>query len=150
VKPFRFNLEKVLKVRQRETLKAKQALAAAQLASGQAWVALEKARAERVAFEAEWEERRKQRMPAREWMEASQRHEALMKAEKAAAEALHQALAVVAQRRAELEEAERREKALDRLREQQYEAHAYEMRQLEQAEMDEIAQAMRRTQGGIN
>ena len=148
--PFRFNLEKVLKVRQVETLKAKQSVAQAQLVSGQAWVAVEKVRSERVAFEAAWEERRSsRRQTAREWTDSSQRHGALVEAEKAAVEALHAALAVVAEKRAELEEAERREQALLKLREQQEEAHEYAERAEEQIITDEIAQNTHRSVRGV-
>lgn len=150
MKPFRFNLEKVLKVRQVETLKAKQALAKAQLTSGQAWVVMEKARTDRTAFEAAWEERRSsQRQTVREWTESSQRHAAMVEAEKAAVEALHQALAAVAEKRAELEEAERKEQALLKLREQQEAAHDSAERAEEQATTDEIAQNTRRSVRGV-
>ncbi|HWI65935.1 MAG TPA: flagellar FliJ family protein [Symbiobacteriaceae bacterium] len=145
MKPFRFNLEKVLKVRQVETTKAKQALAAAQLASGQAWVQMENCRKQRIAFEADWEARRKGRMTAAEWNQASERQSQLVQVEKDAVDTLHRALAVVAERRAELEEAERKEKALTKLREQQYEAHEYAERAEEQIITDEIAQTVRRT-----
>jgi len=145
LKPFRFNLEKVLKVRQVESMKAKQALALAQLKSGQAWVTMENCRKQRAAFEAEWETRRKVRMTAAEWNQASERLAALVQVEKDAVEALHQALAVVAEKRAELEEAERKEKALTKLREQQYEAHEYAEQVEEQIITDEIAQTVRRS-----
>lgn len=144
MKPFRFNLEKVLKVREVETMKAKQALAKAQLASGQAWVVMENCRRQRVAFEGEWETRRKGRMTAAEWNQASERLSAFVREEQKAVELLHQALAAVAEKRAELEEAERKEKALTKLREQQYEAHEYAERAEEQLVTDEIAQTVRR------
>lgn len=149
MKPFRFSLEKVLKVRQVETMKAKQSLASSQLVAGQAWVSMERARAARIAFEAEWEERRKRRMSAKDWVESGERHEGLIQSEKNAADSLHKALRIVAEKRAELEEAERREKALDKLREQQYEAHEYQERAEEQAVTDEIAQNVRRVAKGV-
>lgn len=149
MKPFRFSLEKVLKVRQLETTKAKQALAMAQLTSGQAWVASEKARASRVAFEADWERRRAGRSSVSAWQEAAARHEELVAAEKEAVERLHAALAEVAAKRAELEEAQRREKALEKLREQQYAAHEYTEQTSEQALIDEMAQTMGRIEKGV-
>jgi len=145
LKPFRFNLEKVLKVRQVETMKAKQALASAQLASGQAWVTMENCRKQRVAFEADWEARRKGRMTAAEWSQASERQSALVQQEQKAVDILHRSLALVAEKRAELEEAERKEQALTKLREQQFEAHEYAERAEEQIITDEIAQTVRRT-----
>jgi flagellar FliJ protein len=149
VKPFRFNLEKVLKVREVETMKAKQALAAAQLVAGQAWVTTEQRRSQRAAFEAEWEAKRSRRMSAGEWNAASERQALLVQAEQEAVQALHAALAVVAERRSELEEAERKEKALTKLREQQFEAHEYAMRAEEQVITDEIAQTVRQQQKGV-
>jgi flagellar FliJ protein len=149
VKPFRFNLEKVLKVRQLETLKAKQALAEAQLLAGQAWAASEQARAARVAFEGEMERRRSRRITAGEWAALSEQHDQLTAREKEAARRLHEALALVAERRSQLEEAQRREKALEKLREQQFEAYLHEEQLAEQAEVDEMAQNLSRAQKGV-
>jgi len=140
LKPFRFSLEKVLKVRQLQTAKARQALSGAQLVAGHAWVAVEAARSARVAFAADWEARRAKRMTAGEWADASEHQDGLAAAEKAAADRLHSALEAVAERRAELVEVERKEKALEKLRDQQWAAHECEQRAAEQAETDEIAQ----------
>lgn len=149
MKPFRFSLEKVLNVRQLQTTKAKQALASAQLVAGQAWMALEQARVARVTFETEWEARRTSRMTAGEWAAASQTQDGLVEAAKAAADRLHSALEVVAELREELVEAQRKEKALEKLRDQQREAHEHAMRATEQAETDEVAQAVGRAQKGV-
>lgn len=139
MKPFRFSLEKVLKVREHQTLLAKHALAEAQLQVGQAWAALEQARVARVHFETEMEEQRSHRLPAQKWQALSQQHDYMVLKEKRAVQALHEALARVAERRAELEEAERREKTLEKLREQQFESHRYSELSEEQFAMDEMA-----------
>lgn len=148
MKPFRFSLEKVLKVRQHQTMLCKHALATAQLAAGQAWVTLEKARVARADFEKELQERRTRRMTAQKWAASSEQHDRVVQHEKAAAEKLHQALAEVAGKRAELEEAERRAKTLEKLRDQQMEAHRYGELAEEQAAMDEMAQGAGRDRKG--
>lgn len=139
MKPFRFSLEKVLKVRQHQTMLAKHALAEAQLRVGQAWAALEQARVARVQFEAGMEEQRSHRLPAQKWQTLSQRHDYMVLKEKNAVQSLHEALARVAEKRSELEEAERREKTLEKLREQQFESHRYTELSEEQFAMDEMA-----------
>jgi flagellar FliJ protein len=140
MKPFQFNLEKVLKMRQLQTLKAKQALAAAQLAVGQAWVSMERARNDRTASATAMEQMQTQRVRVGTLTVSSERHDALSKAELLAAERLQAATAEVDVRRAELTEAKRREKALEKLREQQYEVSRHEVERAEQAENDEMAQ----------
>ncbi len=143
VQPFRFNLDKVLKVRQHQVMLAKHELAGAQVALARAWAALEQARLARSTFEAELEERRKRRMSAQQWAASAQQHDAKALAEKEAAQHLHEALAAVAEKRANLEEAERRCKTLENLRDQEMEAHRYEADREEQNLVDEMAQAMR-------
>lgn len=143
MKTFRFTLEKVLRVRQHQSMLAKHAVAQAQLLAGKAWVALEQARLARTQFETEWEERRKNRMTARQWSAYSEQHQRLAQTEQAAASELHSALAEVSRKRDELEAAMQREKALDKLREQQYEAYQQEQLAVEQAQNDEIAQTRR-------
>lgn len=149
MKPFRFSLEKVLKVREHQTMLAKHALAEAQLKVGQAWAALEQARVARVHFEAEMEEQRSHRLPAQKWQALSQQHDYMVMKEKNAVQALHEALARVSERRAELEEAERREKTLEKLREQQFESHRYSEHSEEQFAMDEMAANAVRERKGV-
>lgn len=148
MKPFQFNLEKVLKIRQLQTLKAKQAVAAAQLAVGRAWVELERARNDRVASAKAMEQMQTQRVRVGTLCVSSERHEVLGKAELLAAEHLQAATTVLNDQRAELIEAQRREKALEKLREQQYEVSRHEGERAEQADNDEIAQLIGQNRRG--
>lgn len=136
----------MLKVRQHQILVAKHELSGAQMLLAQAWAKMEQARLSRTQFETELEERRRQRMTAHQWAASDEQLGALVQAEKAAAQQVHEALAVVAQKRADLEEAERRCKTLENLRDQQFEAHRYAEGAEEQNLLDEMAQVSR--QGG--
>lgn len=148
MKPFHFSLEKVLKVRQLETMKAKQALVAAQMAVGQAWVELEQARNERIASATGQERLQKRRVRVSTLAAASEAHQELIRAEEEAAQALNRARAQVVERRDELQEARRKEKALEKLRDQQLELSRQEEERLDQATTDETAQTTRQAAKG--
>lgn len=148
MKPFRFSLEKVLKVREHQTMLAKHALAEAQLKVGQAWATLEQARLARVQFETEMEEQRSHPLPVQKWQALSEKHDYMALREKGAVQDLHAALAWVTEKRAELEEAERRERTLEKLRDQQFETHRYAELSEEQFDMDEMAANAARNRKG--
>lgn len=119
------------------------------MALGQAWAGLEQARLARTKFEPELEARRRQRMTAHQWAAADEQLGALVQAEKDAAQRVHEALSMVAQMRSELEEAERRCKTLENLREQQFEHHRHEENLEEQNELDEMGQTSRTGRKGV-
>ncbi len=148
MKPFRFRLEKVLNIRQRESVLAKNALAQARLRSRQAVAFLETARTERAASEQALLAKRQKRMITYEWILSAQMHDALVEREKQAQAALRAAREEEARRRELLAEAERREKVLDKLKERQAEEHRYQLEAYEQAQIDEMAQNIFREGGG--
>jgi flagellar export protein FliJ len=144
VKPFRFTLEKVLSVRRRQTLGAQKALSGAQMEAAKRWSQLEGARVTRTEQEQAWTEKQASgRVTARQWKISGEHLDGLRAVERQASEALQEALAEVAAKRAELEEASRREKALEKLRQQQLEAHQQVIQMAEQAAVDEMAQTAR-------
>lgn len=140
MKPFRFRLEKLLNIRQQQSKLAKNALAQARIRSRQAATYLESARAERLASEQTLLKRRSRRMTALEWALADQVHDAVVQRERQAHQALEVARMEEERRRAELIDAERREKTLDRLKERRAEEHRYAMEAWEQAQIDEMGQ----------
>lgn len=149
MKPFRFNLEKVLRIREHETMLAKNNLALAMHEAEKAREALEQATNQRKAFEAEMTERMKHRMTAQQLSFTTMQHETFMEAEEIAEEGLRQALDVVSTRREELAEAERRQKTLEKLQDRQYRDWQYEAGVEEQNLIDEMAQnQMRRSREG--
>lgn len=149
MKPFRFKLEKVLRIRERETMLAKNNLSVALHEADRARAALEQAINQRKVFEAEMSERMKHRITAQQLSFTAMQHETFMESEAAAGDGLRQALEVVATRRAELVAAERRQKTLEKLRERRLEQWRYEAGVEEQNLTDEMAQTqMRRVKGG--
>lgn len=147
---FQFSLEKVLRLRQNETLLAQQALAGAQREAAAAAVAVEQARHQRLAFEREMSASRGAVIKVGALSTQTWQHGNLALVEAAAVEALHEALAEVAARRFDLEEAERRQKALEKLQETQMEAFSYEELAREQAAIDEMAQSVMRGRKGAD
>lgn len=148
MKPFRFRLQRLLDLRQKETKMAQNALGQAQAAARQAadWLAV--AVANRTESGERLLTRRQKRMTALEWRHSAELHQALIDQEKLAAQRMNEALALEAQRRAELAEAERREKVLDRLRERRADEYRLAAEAYEQAEIDEMGQNMYREGGG--
>lgn len=148
--PFRFSLEKVLRLRQRETLLAQMALAAARRRAAAATAGVEQARSRRLAYEQEMGVARSRVIRVGALSAQTWQHGNLARVEAAAVEALHDALAEVADRRIGLEEAERRQKALEKLQESQFEAFRYEELAREQSAIDEMAQSVTRVRRGAN
>jgi len=148
LKPFRFRLEKVLNIRQRESMLAKNALAQARLRTRQAVAFLETSRSERAASEQALLVKRMKRMTTYEWIISTQMHESLVEREKQAMATLQNAEQEEAYRRELLAEAERREKVLDKLKERQEGEHRYQAEAYEQAQIDEMAQNIFREGGG--
>lgn len=149
MRSFRFSLQRVLTVRELETLQAQQALAGAQAAAKEAAAALAEIRAARQEFVVKLEERRARGMVAWEWTATSRHHEALSRQEGLAANALHAALERVATRQVELERALQREQVLEQLRDQQQAAYQYAEQLAEQAAIDEMAQRTRLVHKGV-
>lgn len=149
MKPFRFRLEKLLTIREKETQRAQNALAIARLRRRQAATYLEQVRAERKASAAALLRRRQGRMTALEWRRTAELHEGLVEKERAAEAILREALAEEERRRQELTEAERREKSLERLKERRAEEYRLELAAWEQAQTDEVAQVVFRQGGGL-
>lgn len=141
---FKFGLEKVLRIREMATMRAKEALAQAEFARNRAATSLAEATRAKEAFAARLQERRSRGMAAWEWVQSSQQHVALRLSEQAAQEGLQAAIAEVAARREALTVARQAEEALQKLRERQREAFIYAEEQAEQAAIDEMAQMMRR------
>ena len=145
--PFRFTLEKVLTVREMETLQAHEVLVAAQSRAVEASLMMDEARRARQAFAARLEERRERGMAAWEWAASSRQHESLSRAESAAADLVQRAQEGVAAARVQLEGALAREEALNKLRERQWEEFRSTELLAEQAINDELAQIMRLRKG---
>lgn len=145
---FHFSLERVLNVRETQTLQAQQMLAEAQTLAGRALATLLEARAAREAFAERLAGRRLAGMQAWEWAAADRQYDMLCQAVRWAEEAHAEALKVVDDRRLQLQEAMRREDMLLSLRDRQLEAFQVEELRAEQATVDELAQAMRRTARG--
>lgn len=140
---FRFPLEKVLAVREFETMAAQQELVEARRASAEANAALDQARRARLAFADDLTRRRKQGMAAWEWAATTRQYEQFCRAEEAATASLHRALEVTSSRQIALEEAMQREEALRKLESRHREAFRYAELKAEQDAMDEIAGLMR-------
>lgn len=137
MRPFHLNLEKVLKVRQMQTIKARQELATAQLAVGRAWFEAEQSRAGRMAAAGT-------RVAVGGTQEVTRLHvppEARGLDERTAASRLQRAVAELAAKRAALQEAIRREGALQELRDQHAKAFS------EGRKLDETAIALSYIEG---
>ncbi|MDF2627100.1 MAG: hypothetical protein K0R39_931 [Symbiobacteriaceae bacterium] len=132
-------------MRAREALRAQQALAEAQRASGDAARALDQVRAERAEFNGDLAVRRARGMAAWEWSVTSRRLDDFRLAELAAIEALRLARELEAERRLTLNAAKQREESLNQLEQRQREAYLYLALQEEQVLTDELAQSMRLT-----
>lgn len=150
MKRFRFSLERVLDVREIQSVLVLQSLGEARVAAGQAAAALEEARGRRSSYAVSLEERRRQGMAAWEWAVTSTRHEALSRAEQEATQALQRALETVSLRQAELEGARQREKALQHLKGVQLEAFRLADAAADQAVNDELAQRFARRERRVN
>lgn len=122
----------------------------AQAAAQASRASLDRARAERTAFQNQLDGRRRKGMAVWEWAATTESHLELARREQGAADDLHQALAEVSAKRLLAEEAERRQKALEKLRDQQFEAYRYAEATADQIATDEMAQRARRTgRGGV-
>lgn len=149
MKPFRFRLEKLLNIRQQQTKLAQNNLAQAQMRTRQTEALLAAAQAERLASEEALLAKRQRRMTALQWQLSTQLHEALIEREREAEAALAAARQHEEAKRAELAEAERKQKTLERLKERQFEEYRYAMEAWEQAQIDEMAQNIYREGGGL-
>jgi flagellar protein FliJ len=150
VNPFRFRLQKVLMVREFETLVATQALVAARGAAAEASAAVHHRRQARVEYAGQLAQRRTLGMPAWEWAATARHYELLCQAEQEAAESLHRALGLVAERQVAVEGAMRREETLHKLQDHHLEAFQYAEQAAEQAALDEMAQTYRLIAKGVN
>lgn len=148
MKPFRFQLEKVLTVREMQSLSAQEALGAAQAARREAQERLAEAAARRRAYVTDLEQRRRTGMPAWEWVITSRRLDQLSREEQAAVERLHAALEAVSLCRGKLAEAKQQEEVLVRLRERHQEVHRQVALLEDQARTDEMAQVVRLVRKG--
>lgn len=84
-----------------------------------------------------------------EWAAFTESSLNLGRRELGAADDLHRALAEVADRRVKAEQAELRQKALEKLRDQQLEAYRYAEATADQIATDEMAQRVRRLAKGV-
>lgn len=142
MKRFRFTLEKVLKVREHETTLAEEALAEALGSASRAQEAAEDATQQRLGHQTEWKRQAADRHTVRQWILFQEIDEAFRLAEQQAHERWEEALGAVGQQREILQAATQREKALETLREHQWEAYRSEWLACEQAELDEIGQTI--------
>jgi len=140
MKRFRFRLQRLLEIREHEKRLAQNNWVVARLAAQAAAEELKAASARRAASAERLLARRQGRMTVQEWRHWSEMHEALVAQERLAAERLAAALREEERRRQELTEAERREKALERLRDRRAEEFRQAAEAAEQAAIDEMAQ----------
>lgn len=149
MQPFRFSLEKVLTVRSHQTQAAQQVYMQAQQAADKAHEQVLGARSDRRSHEERLLNRGAGGVTVREWLFLNEGLEGYRLVEQEAVRFHQERLARAADRRVELQEARRREKALEKLKERHREAHVELELAREQATLDEMAQTMqRRAEGG--
>lgn len=136
---FQFTLEKVLRVRQHETDLVKQAVAAALHEVARAEAAVRAAEADLTAAQSEWSQKSSGRLTVQQWQAFSERHQGLIEIRTLRLDELAATEAALAERRAELAEARRKEQILEKLKERQWEAYQQEALRAEQAVLDEMA-----------